>query len=139
MQETKEEFLTARQRAHVKDSAAVDRQQVAAGTATEMQVLIGPDEGAPNFWMRRFIMGEGGGMPRHTNEVEHEQYVLRGRARIGIADDVLEVEAGDVVYIPARQPHFYEVLEAPFEFLCMVPNTEDRIRVVEDPEQDSPE
>lgn len=131
--------MTGRQRAQVRESARVDRQRVAAGTATEMQVLIGPDEGAPNFWMRRFIMGEGGGMPRHTNEVEHEQYVLAGRARIGIGDEVLEVKAGDVVYIPARQPHFYEVLEAPFEFLCMVPSGEDRIRVVEDPRQGSPE
>lgn len=139
MRETGEELVTARQRAHVRESAAVDRQQVKAGRATEMQVLIGPDEGAANFWMRRFIMGEGGGMPRHTNEVEHEQFVLRGRARIGIADEVLEVKAGDVVYIPARQPHFYEVVEAPFEFLCMVPNSEDQIRVLYDPEQDPSE
>ena len=26
-------------------------------------------------------MEPGGGMPMHTNEVEHEQYVLRGSAR----------------------------------------------------------
>ena len=125
------------ERARVKQSAAVDRQKVAAGTATEMQVLIGPEEGAPNFSMRRFIMGEGGGMPRHTNEVEHEQYVLAGRARVGIGDEILEVAAGDVVYIPARQPHFYEVLEAPFEFLCMVPNRDDRIELIDDPPRDS--
>ena len=101
--------------------------------------LIGPEDGAPNFAMRRFIMGAGGGMPRHTNEVEHEQYVLQGRARIGIGERVVEVEAGDVVYIPARQPHFYEVLEAPFEFLCVVPNREDEIRLVDDGEQDAAE
>lgn len=131
--------MTGKQRAHVRKSASVERQGVTAGTATQMQMLIGPDDGAPNFAMRRFIMGEGGGMPRHTNEVEHEQYVLAGRARIGIGDETLEVEAGDVVYIPARQPHFYEVLEAPFEFLCMVPNGEDQIRILDDPAQDSPE
>jgi quercetin dioxygenase-like cupin family protein len=96
-----------------------------------MQVLIGPGDGAPHFAMRRFIMGAGGGMPRHTHEIEHQQYVLRGRARIGIGDRFVEVEAGDVVYIPARQDHCYEVLEAPFEFLCMVPNQEDRVRFVE--------
>ncbi|NIM62237.1 MAG: cupin domain-containing protein, partial [Acidobacteria bacterium] len=64
---------------------------VPAGTATETQVLLGPDDGAPHFAMRRFIMGAGGGMPRHTNAVEHEQYVLRGRARVGIGEDVHEV------------------------------------------------
>jgi len=127
------------QQARVKKSASVDKQEVVAGAATEMQMLIGPDDGAPNFAMRRFIMGEGGGMPRHTNEVEHVQYVLKGRARIGIAEQILEVESGDVAYIPARQPHFYVVLEAPFEFLCMVPNTEDEIRILEDREQDAPE
>jgi len=123
----------------VRKSESVLRQEIAAGSATEMQVLIGPEDGAPNFAMRRFIMGEGGGMPRHTNEVEHEQYVLKGRARIGIGDEVVEVEAGDVVYIPARQPHFYEVLEAPFEFLCLVPNREDKIRILDGTEGDSPE
>lgn len=123
----------------VKSADALERQNVGAGTATEMQVLIGPEDGAPNFAMRRFIMGVGGGMPRHTNEIEHQQYVLRGRARIGIGDRIVEVEADDVVYIPARQPHFYEVLEAPFEFLCVVPNRDDHIRFVETREQDAAE
>lgn len=122
--------------ARVRKAAEVAKQRVALGTATEMQMLIGPGEGAPNFSLRRFIMGEGGGMPRHTNEVEHEQYVLAGRARISLGDRVLEVTAGDVVYIPARQPHSYEVLEPPFEFLCIVPNTEDRIQLVENAPQD---
>ena len=84
--------------------------------------------------MRRFIMGAGGGMPRHTNTVEHEQFVLRGRARIGIGDEVHEVVAQDVLYIPAGVPHCYEVIEAPFEFLCMVPNVEDRIEILDESE-----
>ena len=116
----------------VKRATAVPRREVAAGTATETQELIGTGDGAPNFAMRRFIMGSGGGMPRHTNTVEHEQYVLRGRARIGIGDDVHEVGPDDVVYIPASAPHYYEVLEAPFEFLCMVPNLPDEIRLVDE-------
>ena len=85
----------------------------------------------PNFAMRRFIMGEGGGMPRHTNTVEHEQYVLKGKARVVIGDQTHEVAAGHVVYIPAGTPHSYQVLEAPFEFLCMVPNLPDTIEIVD--------
>ena len=122
----------------VKRSSAVVRQKVDKGKATELQVLIGPDE-APHFAMRKFIMGEGGGMPRHTNEVEHEQYVLSGRARIGLGDRVVEVGEGDVVFIPARQPHEYEVLEAPFEFLCVVPNQTDEIRIIEGAPEESTE
>ena len=49
-------------------------QEVKAGKDTKVQVLIGPDQG-PNFALRRFIMDAGGGMPLHTNTVEHEQYV----------------------------------------------------------------
>ena len=131
--------MTGNERGRVKKSASVTRQEVAAGNATQMQMLIGSSDGAPNFAMRRFIMGEGGGMPRHTNEVEHEQYVLKGRARIGIGDQIHEVEEGDVVYIPAREPHFYEVLEAPFEFLCLVPNRDDQIRILDSLSEDSSE
>jgi quercetin dioxygenase-like cupin family protein len=82
--------------------------------------------------MRRFVMGEGGGMPRHTNTVEHEQYVLRGRARVAVGADVHEVTAGDVLYIPAGTPHSYEVVEAPFEFLCLVPNLPDKLEILGD-------
>ena len=114
----------------VKDSNALPLNEVTAGTATRTQVLIGAGDGAPNFAMRRFVMGPGGGMPRHTNQVEHEQYVLRGRARITIGDATHEVSADDAVYIPAGVPHSYQVLEAPFEFLCMVPNSPDRIEIV---------
>jgi quercetin dioxygenase-like cupin family protein len=115
----------------VKQSEAVQLKDVTAGTATRMHVLIGPDDGAPHFAMRRFVMEKDGGMPTHTNQVEHEQYVLRGRAQVGIAGKVHEVHAGDVLYIPAGAPHYYKVVEAPFEFLCMVPNSPDKIEIVE--------
>ena len=115
-----------------KRAEAVPRQPVAAGTATETQVLIGPEDGAPNFALRRFVMEAGGGMPRHTNAVEHEQYVLTGAARVTIGDRVHEVAAGTALYIPAAVPHSYEVTDAPFEFLCIVPNREDCITLVDD-------
>ena len=51
-------------------------------------------------------------------------------------DRTVEVETGDVIFIPARQPHFYKVLEAPFEFLCLVPFGEDQIRLMENREED---
>lgn len=116
----------------VKRASAVESKPVAAGTATAVQVLVGPADGAPNFALRRFVMGAGGGMPRHTNLVEHEQYVLTGRAEVTVGDDVHDVAAGHALYIPAGVPHSYRVVEAPFEFLCIVPNAPDRIEIVED-------
>jgi quercetin dioxygenase-like cupin family protein len=116
---------------HHKHANDLPAETVSAGSRTTRQVLIGPDEG-PNFAMRRFIMESGGGMPRHTNTVEHEQYVLRGRARIGIGEEVIEVMADDVVFIPAGMPHFYEAIGSePFEFICVVPNEPDRIELVD--------
>lgn len=114
----------------VREADTSEARVIPAGTAASMQVLLGPEHGMPHFAMRRFRMEQGGGMPLHTNLVEHEQYVLRGRARIRIADAVHEVSADDVLYIPAGCPHSYEVTEGPFEFLCMVPNAPDRVELV---------
>ena len=112
---------------HVENVAV---ETVEGGTGVSRQVLIGPDE-APNFTMRRFIMNPGGGMPAHTNTVEHEQYVLRGRAKVGIGDQVVEVKKDDVVFIPARVPHWYRVEgDEPFEVLCLVPNLPDQVEII---------
>jgi quercetin dioxygenase-like cupin family protein len=113
----------------IKHSKDVEAKNVAAGKDTTIQVLISSQEG-PNFALRKFSMQKGGGMPRHTNTVEHEQYVLRGRARITTGDRVHEVSSGDVLYIPAGMPHSYEVVEAPFEFLCLVPNLPDKLEIL---------
>ena len=116
----------------VKHSNEVEAKNVAAGKDTKIQVLISSQEG-PNFALRKFSMLPGGGMPRHTNTVEHEQYVLRGHARIGLGDEIVEVKAGDVVFIPEGMVHFYENIgEEPFEFLCIIPNKEDKITIVDE-------
>ena len=108
----------------------VPKNVVEAGVKTYIQVLISP-ETSPNFAMRCFTIEPGGGMPNHTNTVEHEQYVLGGHAEIGIADKVYQVKAGDVVFIPAGVPHWYknEGDEA-FRFLCLVPNQPDTIEII---------
>ena len=109
----------------------IQKKAVQTGSGTSMQVLIGPGN-APNFVMRRFIMEPGGGMPNHTNTVEHEQYILRGRAKVGIGEVVYEVKRGDVVFIPKGIPHWYKAEgDEPFEFLCVVPNIPDHIEVLE--------
>jgi quercetin dioxygenase-like cupin family protein len=118
----------------VRHADDVPRDPVQAGSGTHRQVLIGPEEG-PNFALRRFIMEPGGGMPLHTNEVEHEQYVLRGRATVWIDGVEHGVRADDVVFIPAGVPHGYRAEgDEPFEFLCVVPNRDDHIEIVTPPE-----
>ncbi|MBE3120176.1 MAG: cupin domain-containing protein [Candidatus Atribacteria bacterium] len=114
----------------VKHAQDVEAQVVKAGDKTTIQVLISAQEG-PNFALRRFVMEPGGGMPEHTNTVEHEQYVLRGHASIGIREETFDVRAGDVVFIPEGVPHWYQnVGEEKFEFLCIIPNKPDEIRII---------
>ena len=116
----------------VKHASDVEAKNVVAGTDTKIQVLISSQEG-PNFALRKFSMLPGGGMPRHTNTVEHEQYVLRGHAKVGLGDEIVEVKKGDVVFIPEGTVHFYENIgEEPFEFLCIIPNKEDKITIVDE-------
>ncbi|MGD2162228.1 MAG: cupin domain-containing protein [Anaerolineales bacterium] len=115
----------------VKDGYGPSETVVKAGEGVTKQVLISAEEG-PNFAMRRFTIQPGGGMPNHTNQVEHEQYVLRGKAEIGIGDEVFQVKKDDVVFIPAEVPHWYKNSgDEPFEFLCMVPNKPDETKILE--------
>ncbi len=70
-------------------------------------------------------------MPKHSNSVEHEQYVLRGKAEVGLGEDVFQARVGDFLFIPAHMAHWYKVLgNEPYEFLCMVPNHEDHIQIL---------
>lgn len=124
--------MTAKNSAFVTPVASISATNVSAGTDTTIQVLIGPDA-APNFALRCFTMQPGGGMPTHTNKIEHEQYVLQGEATVGIGDKTYNVKKGDVVYIPAGVPHYYKTTsKEPFQFLCVVPNLPDEIKIVEE-------
>lgn len=92
-----------------------------------IQVLVGPDEDAPNFFLRKFTLEPGGYIPLHRHAtIEHEQYVLRGRMRLVLDGEAREVGAGDAVFIPAGVAHSYaNVGDEPVEFLCIVPKTDD--------------
>lgn len=119
----------------VKSSHEVPFQPVKVGEKARFQVLISSEE-APHFAMRRFVLAPGGRIPAHTNTVEHEQYILRGRARLGIGEQNYEVGAGDVVFIPQGVPHwYYNEGTEDFEFLCLIPNQEDRMTLVEEESQ----
>ncbi len=101
-----------------------------AGKGVSMKMLLSPDE-SPNFAMRNFIIEAGGHMPLHTNAIEHEQYVISGRASVQIGDKTFEAKAGDILLIPAGIAHSYETIgNESYSFLCLVPNCEDCITIV---------
>lgn len=102
-----------------------------AGKGASMQMLISP-EVAPHFAMRKFVIEKGGNMPLHTNAVEHEQYVLSGSAKVVINGETTIVKKDDILFIPAGVAHGYDVLgEEDYEFLCLVPNLEDKIVIAQ--------
>lgn len=123
--------MSSREKVVVKSAASFSLEKVCAGTGTYRSVLIGCDN-APNFALRRFVMEPNGGMPLHTNTVEHEQYILKGAAEIRIADEIYSVKEGDVVFIPEGVPHSYKAdSRLGFEFLCIVPNKTDTVGILD--------
>jgi quercetin dioxygenase-like cupin family protein len=113
-----------------KNIAAVEASALTSGKGVSMKMLLSPDE-SPNFAMRNFVIEAGGHMPLHTNTVEHEQYVLSGRARVQLGDRTIEAGAGDVLLIPAGVAHSYATIgDEAYSFLCLVPKAPDRIEIL---------
>ncbi len=115
----------------VRRGETVEYEPVDAADGLEKGVLIGPEE-APHFAMRRFTLAPGAEVPRHTNAVEHEQYVLAGEYVVGIGDEEHRVEAGDSLLVPAGVVHWYRNDgDGQGAFLCVVPDGDDTIELVE--------
>jgi quercetin dioxygenase-like cupin family protein len=101
-----------------------------AGEGASMQMLISP-EVAPHFAMRKFVIKKEGFMPFHTNTVEHEQYILKGKARVQLGEESFIAVKDDIIFVPAGVPHSYHVIgDEDYEFLCLVPNSTDTIEMV---------
>jgi len=101
----------------------VELQDVEAEGAEGVRVrwLIAPQDGAPNFFMRRFELAPGGHTPRHTHEWEHEVYILEGDGVVLEGDAEKPFAAGDALFVPGGVEHFFRAGEAGAAFLCLVP------------------
>ncbi len=98
---------------------------------TLRRILISAEE-APHFALRRFEIKPGGEIPLHRNSVEHEQYVLAGRASVKIGNEEFTAQQGDALYIPAGVEHCYRTEgDESYKFLCIVPNMKDELTIVE--------
>ena len=116
----------------VKHSDEVKTEPVDAAEGLRKAVLIDESDGAPNFAMRRFELAAGAEVPRHTNAVEHEQYVLAGEYVVGVGEEEHTVRPGDTLLIPAGVEHWYRNEgEESGAFICVVPNGDDAIELVE--------
>ncbi|WP_134668498.1 cupin domain-containing protein [Halorussus marinus] len=116
----------------------IEYENVGAADGMRKGVLVAEEHGAPNFAIRRFELDPGASVPEHTNDVEHEQYVLAGEYVVGIREpseadgEEYTVSAGDSLLIPAGAVHWYRNEgDESGAFLCAVPNGDDEIELVE--------
>jgi quercetin dioxygenase-like cupin family protein len=91
-------------------------------SGAKMRMLIGPDEGAPNFHMRHFQIAPGGFTPHHQHDYEHEIVILKGSGTAKTEQGDRDISAGDIIYVPANEQHqFINPGNEPLEFICLIP------------------
>lgn len=95
-----------------------------------MAVLVGRDDGAPNFALRHFSLEPGGHSPRHSHDYEHEVYIVEGRGTVLLNGSEHPIKAGDVVFVPPDHEHQFRAAPTSsgpsgpaLRFLCLVPIT----------------
>jgi quercetin dioxygenase-like cupin family protein len=93
----------------------------------KMAIMVGREDGAPNFALRCFHVEPGGHSPRHQHDYEHEVYIVDGGGTVLLNGKEQPIKAGDVVYVPADHEHqFKAASQGPsgpggMKFLCLVP------------------
>lgn len=116
----------------VKRAGEIAYESVDAAEGMRKGVLLDDSDGAPTFAIRRFVLDAGASVPKHTNAVEHEQYVLEGEYTVGIDGEEYTVSAGDSLLIPANVVHWYRNDgDEQGAFICGVPNGDDEIQLAE--------
>ena len=86
-----------------------------------MAIMVGRDDGAPNFALRQFKVTPGGHSPRHSHDYEHEVFIIAGGGTVLLEGRENPIRAGDVVYVPADEEHQFRAGEQGRRFLCLVP------------------
>lgn len=86
------------------------------------RVVIGKNDGAPNFCMRVFTIGAEGFTPRHSHEWEHEIFVHSGSGQVFQSGKWKDVSAGTVIFIPGNEEHQLRNNGTDdFTFICLIP------------------
>ncbi len=110
---------------HIVDVESFESQEVQSEGAknTRIQWLIDESCGAPNFAMRRFVIGPQGHTPHHCHDWEHEVYILRVRGVLVTDEGKFSSAANQAILVPPGETHqFVNQGEEALEMLCIVPN-----------------
>jgi quercetin dioxygenase-like cupin family protein len=99
--------------------------EVAGAEKCRIRMLIGQDDGAPTFCMRRFELEPGGRTPHHGHGWEHEVYILEGEGTVLGNGQENAFRAGDIIYVPPEEEHYFAADRGvPVAFLCLIPRQE---------------
>ncbi len=92
---------------------------------TTIRVLLGPDDGVPNFIMRLFEIGPGGQTPFHIHDWEHEMFVLAGRGVCVLEGREVPLAPDDAVFMPGGEKHcFRNTGDETLRVICLIPKHE---------------
>lgn len=93
------------------------------GVQATIRWLIGREQGAPNFALRVIEIKENGGqIPLHRHNYEHEIFVIGGTGRVFTEGRNAELKFGDYLFIAPEEAHGFENTgTTPFRFICVVP------------------
>jgi len=102
------------------EAAAVETE---GAVGCRMRCLIGPDDQAPTFSMRQFLVAPGGFTPKHAHAHEHEVFVLEGEGVVLEGDRERPLRPGTAVFVPPNEPHqFRNTGGGTLKFLCLIPH-----------------
>ena len=105
---------------HTSDVPAKDMGPELPGVS--MQVLVGPEDGAENFVLRRFTLEPGAATPKHQHDWEHEIVVTEGEGVLVTPEGDKPLVPGDVIYLAPGDLHqFRNAGTGTYRMVCLVP------------------
>ena len=114
---------------YCKDSTSFESNCIPKTVNASIAVLTPKED--TDFIVRKVTLAVDGSMPNHINEIQHQQYVLKGEAKVVVEHEELHAKAGDFIYIPAGIEHKYDACYgSEYEFLCMITTKEDNITMI---------
>lgn len=103
------------------DAKKIDNESARAVTA---RVALGKADGAPNFCMRVFEIGEGGYTPLHRHDWEHEIFVHSGEGELFGNGAWHPFRSGMAVLVaPGEEHQIRNSGSGVLTFVCLVPGT----------------
>jgi quercetin dioxygenase-like cupin family protein len=96
--------------------------EMEGASGVQMEILVGEDEGAPNFIMRRFTVDANGHTPYHSHADEHVVLIVDGTGHLQGEDGPQPFKTGDAVFVaPGIMHQFVNDSEAVLVFTCTIP------------------